>query len=105
MASNKPNRTGGKLRPGAPNGRSAAVDDMETGPVREPEDDRDEREDDDDDESQASAPRSVPYAPRTERPSVGFFDVYRPGQGGKVRLGTFVMAALFVLWGAAFIYE
>jgi len=68
-------------------------------------DERDDRDEGPDDEEESSAePRAVPYA-RAERAEGSFFDIYKRGQGARVRLGTGAAAIFLTIWGAAFLYE
>lgn len=95
---------------GRSNGRSdAALHDVETDSVT----DRDHENDDElgreaeaagGEASEERAARPVAYA-RADKPTAGFFDTYRPGQGGRVRWGTAAAAALLIIWASGFVFE
>ena len=64
----------------------------------------DEREDEDSEEGRASG-GAVAAARPAPREGAGMFEVYRPGQGGRVRWGTAGAAGLLLIWGAFFVNE
>jgi preprotein translocase SecE subunit len=63
-------------------------------------DERDWSDEADDERPQREAAEARPRAA-----AGGFFDVYKPSQGRRVRIGSAIVAGVLIFWAAAFLYE